>query len=75
MTPIELLTQRWFCVQEARLKEIQAIVEKVDVRQRAAVVEQLNSDPFWENNFDILEKEIRKVDPDNELLTENQVPV
>ena len=75
MTEIELLTQRWFCIQEARLKEMQQIAEKTDRRQHFALIELLNGDPFWEHIFDNLEAAIREIDPNNELLVENQVPV
>ena len=75
MTEIELLTQRWDCIQEARLKEMQKIAEKTDRRQHFALIETLNEDPFWEHTFDVLEKAIREIAPDHEYLTENQVPV
>ena len=75
MTEIELLTQRWFLLQEARLKEMQEIAAKTDRSQHFSLIQTLNGDPFWENAFDILEKAIREIDPNHEFLTENPVPV
>ena len=75
MTEIELLTERWFCIQEARLKEMQKITQKHSRNELGSLIGLLNDDPFWEHIFDVLEKAIREVDPDNELLGENQVSV
>ena len=75
MTEIELLTERWFCIQEARLKEMQKITEKHSRNELGAVIGLLNDDPFWDHTFDLLEKAIREIDPDHEFLTENQIPV
>ena len=38
MTQIELLTQRWNCIQEARLKEMQEIAKK-DIRKHMSLVD------------------------------------
>ena len=73
MTELELLTQRWFLLQEARLKEMQEIAAKTDRSQHFSLIQMLNGDPFWESAFDILEKAIREIDPDHEFLSENQV--
>ena len=54
MTQIELLSERWACIQEARLKEMQEIAKRTDAREHYALVEILNSDPFWEHIFDLL---------------------
>ena len=73
MTQIELLTARWFLLQEARLKEMQEIASKTDRSNHFALIQILNGDPFWENSFDILEKAIREIDPGHEFLSENQI--
>ena len=75
MTEIELLTERWNCIQQARLSEMQEIATRTDIRQRMSLVEALNADPFWEHIFDLLEKAIREVDPDHDYLPENHIPL
>ena len=75
MTEIDFLTQRWYCFQEARLKEIQTVTAKYERNQRLAVFQRMNEDPLWEQIFDVLEAAIREVDPNNELLPENHIPV
>ena len=75
MSEIDFLTERWYCLQEARLKEIQAVTAKYERNQRLAVFQRMNEDPLWEYIFDVLEKAIREVDPNHELLSENQIPV
>ena len=73
MTEIELLTEGWNCIQEARLKEMQEIATRIYAREHCALVEVLNADPFWEHIFDLLEKAIREVDPDHDYLPENHI--
>ena len=73
MTEIELLTERWCCIQEARLKEMQKITEKTEPNARHTLSGLLNGDPFWEHILDVLEKAIREIDPDPSFLTENQI--
>ena len=71
MTEIELLTERWFCVQEARLKEMQKITEKTPRHSRHELIGLLNDDPFWGHIFNVLEKAIREVEPDHPFLSES----
>ena len=73
MTELELFTKRWDVLQEARLKEMKQISEKVDPRQHVALIQHLNSDPFWEHSFDILEGALRELDPDHSYLPENNI--
>ena len=75
MTQIELLTQRWNCIQEARLKEMQEIAKKTDIRKHMSLVEALNVDPYWRLIFDLLEKAIREVDPAHDYLPENHIQI
>ena len=69
MTPIELLTERWFCIQEARLKELQEVTR----HNNPALFTQVQNDTFWDVVFEDLEQSIRDLDPDHSLLTENQI--
>ena len=75
MTPAEILTQRWDLVQQARLKEMQLITSRVHRDRRLAMVEALNTEPFWESLFDQMEKELRQLDPDHEYLPENHIQI
>ena len=75
MTPVEILTKRWDCIQEARLKEMQHITSEAIPQLTHSVVDYLNNDPFWEGVFDQLETQLRFHDPAHSYLPENQIPV
>lgn len=75
MTELELLTERWYLIQEARLKELQKLTEKTPRNAQMALIEQMNGDPFWEHIFDLLEKAIFEIDPQHPFLSVNQIPI
>ena len=70
---VQNLTFRWDVIQEARLKEMQYLMEQTLPQQRPALAELLNRDRFFEDIFDSLEEQLRKFDPDHSYLPENQI--
>ena len=75
MTPVEILTNRWDRLQEARLREVNDLTKNAAPGGQVVMVDYLNRDPFWEGLFDQLETQLRFHDPAHSYLPENQIPV
>ena len=75
MTAIEILIKRWDCIIVARHLELQDLHESTIPQARLSVIQQHNEDPFWENIFDLLEGQLRELDPNHEYLPENQIEI
>ena len=75
MNGSELMTIRWNVIQQARLQEMQALMENVAPEGHLELIEALNADAWWEHIFDQMEDALRVIDPNHEYLPENHIPV
>ena len=75
MPTLTTLENRHWALANERMTALSEACEKADPRQRLAIIERFNSDPYWENQFDDLADQIRELDPNHSFLPENQIPV
>jgi hypothetical protein len=68
---IQVLEAKHWALVKERMNALAETCEKADPRQRSAIIERFNVDPFYENRFDEIAAQIRELDPNHSFLPEN----
>ena len=68
---LQVLEAKHWALVDERMAALQEAVNKADPRQRSAIIQRFNCDPFYENRFDEIAAQIRELDPNHPLLPEN----
>lgn len=66
---------RWWRLVEQRQEHYNEVLDNVDRSLWVSTLEALNNLPEYEQQFDAMEKELRKLDPDHFYLAENQIEI
>lgn len=65
-----LEAKHWDLVQK-RMNAMAEAVEKLPKEQRLSAINSFNNDPYWEELFEELAIQIRRLDPNHSFLPEN----
>ncbi len=69
---IKDIEARWEQLVLQRQQHYNTVLSEINPRYQAAIIKELNESLEYEQKFDAMEKELRKLDPSNSYLSENQ---
>ncbi len=72
---IKDIETRWDRLVEQRQEHYRLVMSEVEPLFQAALIQELNKSVDYEQAFDAMEEELRKLDPTNFYLAENQVNI
>ncbi len=72
---IQDIEARWDRLVEQRHEHYNTVLSHIAPKYQAPIIEELNKSLEYEQKFDAMEEELRKLDPTNFYLAENQVNI
>ena len=70
---IKAIETRWAELVKHRMEHADFVLREVCREQRLAVIQELNENLRYEQHFEVMEEELRKLDPNHSYLEENQI--